>query len=158
MANTTKYIFNFLLKEEPSAVARITGSNVYPKILGNCYFYDLKDSVIMTTFVKNLPATDTNIFAFHIHEGNSCDDNFEKVGQHLYPNYLPHPNHVGDLPPLFSINGTAWACVLLGRFSLQDILGRTIVIHLNPDDFTTQPSGNSGEKIACGKILPLNKK
>ena len=43
--------------------------------------------------------------------------------------------------------------VLTDRFSVSDILGRTLVIHISPDDFTTQPSGNSGKKIACGQIL-----
>ena len=38
------------------------------------------------------------------------------------------------------------------RFTLPDVIGKTIIIHSNPDDFTTQPSGNSGAKIACGAI------
>ena len=40
----------------------------------------------------------------------------------------------------------------LNKFKIKDILGRVIIIHDMPDDFTTQPSGNSGTKIACGKI------
>jgi Cu-Zn family superoxide dismutase len=39
------------------------------------------------------------------------------------------------------------------RFSLQDILGRSVIIHNQPDDFTTQPSGNSGAMIGCGVIM-----
>ena len=41
---------------------------------------------------------------------------------------------------------------LTDRFTLKEIIGRTVVIHSMPDDFTSQPSGNSGEKIACGVI------
>ena len=42
--------------------------------------------------------------------------------------------------------------VLTNRFAVKDIIGRTVVIHDKPDDFTTQPSGGSGVKIACGEI------
>lgn len=63
-----------------------------------------------------------------------------------------HPYHAGDLPPLFSANGNAVLEVLTDRFNIHQIIGKTIIIHRNPDDFTTQPSGNAGEKIACGVI------
>ena len=43
-------------------------------------------------------------------------------------------------------------CVLINKFKIEDIIGKVIIIHDMPDDFTTQPSGNSGTKIACGKI------
>lgn len=42
------------------------------------------------------------------------------------------------------------------RFSVEEIVGKTIIIHSNVDDFTTQPGGNSGEKIACGVIKRNN--
>ena len=37
---------------------------------------------------------------------------------------------------------------------MDEIYGKTVIIHAKPDDFTTQPSGNAGEKIACGVIQP----
>ena len=63
-----------------------------------------------------------------------------------------HPNHAGDLPPLFGNNGFALSLFLTNRFTVDEVIGRTIIIHDHPDDFTTQPSGNSGTKIACGVI------
>ena len=42
--------------------------------------------------------------------------------------------------------------VLINKFKIKDIIGKVIIIHDSPDDFTSQPSGNSGTKIACGKI------
>lgn len=42
--------------------------------------------------------------------------------------------------------------VLVNKFKIKDIIGKVLIIHDMPDDFTTQPSGNSGTKIACGKI------
>ena len=38
------------------------------------------------------------------------------------------------------------------RFNLSEIIGKSVIIHSNTDDLTSQPSGNSGEKIACGII------
>ena len=59
---------------------------------------------------------------------------------------------MGDLPPLIENNGYAYMSVLVNKFTISDILGRVIVVHDLPDDFVSQPSGNSGVKIACGKI------
>ncbi len=38
------------------------------------------------------------------------------------------------------------------KFTIDEIIGKTVIIHAKPDDFITQPSGNAGEKIACGVI------
>ena len=62
-------------------------------------------------------------------------------------------NMGGDLPPLLSDKGTAWMMVYTTRFFPEEVVGKTVVIHDMPDDFRTQPSGNSGEKIACGQIV-----
>lgn len=43
-------------------------------------------------------------------------------------------------------------CVYIEQLALADVLGRSVVVHAKTDDFTTQPSGNPGEKIACGVI------
>jgi len=42
--------------------------------------------------------------------------------------------------------------ILSNKFKIKDIIGKVIIIHDSPDDFRGQPSGNSGIKIACGKI------
>ncbi|MEI3338857.1 MAG: superoxide dismutase family protein [Eubacterium sp.] len=41
------------------------------------------------------------------------------------------------------------------KLSIPELIGKSVVIHGHPDDFTTQPSGNSGEKIGCGVIRPI---
>lgn len=58
----------------------------------------------------------------------------------------------GDLPPLLENNGYAYMSVLVNKFNINEILGKVIIIHSMPDDFNSQPAGNSGMKIACGKI------
>ena len=48
--------------------------------------------------------------------------------------------------------GYAWLSFYDKRFTIKDILGRSVVVHSGADDFHSQPSGNSGAKIACGVI------
>lgn len=67
---------------------------------------------------------------------------------------LPHGNHIGDFPVLFSNNGYARMSFFTDKFKPEDIIGRSVIIHQNPDDYRTQPAGNSGKRIACGVIRP----
>lgn len=144
------------LQKRPAAYARINGSRYYPDISGIVRFYQNKDGVLLVADVHGLPDTPESVFAFHIHEGSQCTGNaqdpFADAGGHFNPGRVPHPQHAGDLPPLFGNGGYAFLAFLTSRFSVNEIINRTIVIHAMPDDFTTQPSGNSGEKIACGQI------
>ena len=54
--------------------------------------------------------------------------------------------------PLMGNQGYAWLAFYDKRFSIPEILGRSVIIHAMPDDFRTQPSGDAGEKIGCGVI------
>ena len=72
---------------------------------------------------------------------------------HDNPQHCPHPYHAGDLPPLFGAHGFAFSACLTDRFTVEQIIGKSIVIHSAPDDFTTQPSGNAGSKIAGAEIV-----
>ena len=160
--------FSSALNNRPHAVAIVTGSDEYASIRGRVSFYQTPYGVIVTAEVAGLPmetaasaseptsCRQSPIFGFHIHEGTSCsgtlEDPYADAMTHFNPNDCPHPYHAGDLPPLFGCNGYAFSAVLTDRFAVKDIIGRTVIIHANPDDFTTQPSGNSGAKIACGVI------
>lgn len=143
-----------------SAKAQIKGSKKYPKIDGIVTFKETKDGVLVTAQINGLPQSKDcdsgRFFGFHIHEGTSCSgnlsDEFANAKSHLNFTNCPHPFHIGDLPPLIENNGYAYMSVLINKFKLKDILGKVVIIHDLPDDFTTQPSGNSGIKIACGQI------
>ena len=156
----TLYFFR-VLRQRPSAVADVRGSEEYPAIQGKVYFYQTTVGVLVAAQIFGLPAADApcneSVFAFHIHSGGSCtgdqDDPFKYVLTHYNPGNCPHPNHAGDLLPLFGNQGYAFEIFLTDRFSVDEIVRKTVVIHLNPDDFTTQPSGNAGKKIACGQIV-----
>ena len=146
--------------QAPHASAQIKGSNAFPDISGMVQLYQTKAGVILTAQVSGLPTPagkcDSPVFAFHIHSGDSCTGNeadpFANALTHYNPNNCPHPYHAGDLPPLFGNNGFAFLAFLTDRFTVDEVVGKTIIIHSEPDDFTTQPAGNAGTKIACGKI------
>ena len=138
---------------KPNAKAIIKGSEKYPNISGKVLFFKEKNAVLVHAEIIGLPNNETGFFGFHIHEGTDCKDTgFTNTKGHLNPENLPHPLHMGDLPPLLSCNGNASTTVRTCRFRVKEIIGRTVVIHYGTDDFRTQPSGDSGEKIACGII------
>ena len=56
------------------------------------------------------------------------------------------------MPPLIANNGYAIQAFLTDRFTVREILGKTVIIHDSADDFTSQPAGNAGARIACGVI------
>ena len=137
----------------PKAAARLRGGRDYPEIRGTVRFFQRSDGVLVEAEVSGLPRTETGFFALHIHEGESClGDGFPGTGGHFHPGKAEHPNHAGDLPPLLGDHGKACMTVLTGRFRVEEILGKTVILHGAPDDFRTQPSGNAGKKIACGVI------
>lgn len=148
------------LRGRPQAAASIEGSMNYPGISGSVQLYQTRSGVFVLTEISGLPQSDhpcqERIFGFHIHEGTDCggnmDDPFADAKAHYNPHSCEHPNHAGDLPPLFGNNGLAVSLFLTNRFSVNEVIGKTIIIHDHPDDFTTQPSGKSGTKIACGVI------
>ena len=104
--------------------------------------------------------------AMHIHETGDCSaPDFSSAGGHFNPDDAPHgdragagPHHAGDMP-----NQVADAAgnsrvdrvlddVTLGSGGADDIIGKAVVVHEKADDYTTQPSGDAGGRIACGVI------
>ncbi len=158
--NTSAINIAAFLRRPPSAFANIKGNATYPKIIGTVKFYQLPSGVLVIAEVDGLPTSagycQMPIFALHIHEGTSCTgdaiDPFRNVGTHYNPYDCPHPYHAGDMPPLFGANSKAFLAFLTTRFTVDEIIGKTVIIHDSPDDFMSQPAGNAGNKIACGSI------
>lgn len=137
----------------PGAAAWVRGDADHPDLRGRVTFTPLCDGTLVTADICGLPESEAGFFAFHIHEGGDCRGaGFPDTKGHYNPGNMPHPMHAGDLPPLLSCGGTAHLAVKTGRFRVREIIGRTVIIHAHPDDFKTQPSGDSGSKIACGVI------
>ncbi len=140
--------------KKPDAVAHIIGGSEAPQLSGCIQFYQEKGRVLIVAKISGLPQdSETGFFGFHIHEGESCSGvSFSETRSHYSPTSMAHPKHAGDLPPLLMCQGNAYLAFRTDRFSVKDILGRTVVIHGDPDDFRSQPAGNAGKKIACGVI------
>ena len=146
---------------KPTATAKIKGSEEYETIHGNVDLYDTYEGSILIVEIYGIPLEleekNGGFYGFHIHSGSKCsgnaDDPFADTGMHYSVRGRQHPRHEGDLPPLLSNRGVAWAAVYTSRFYPEDVIGRTIIVHEKPDDFRTQPSGDSGKKIACGEIV-----
>lgn len=102
---------------------------------------------------------------FHIHESGDCSAaDFKSAGGHFNPSNKEHGNpnsdihHAGDMMNL-TVNDSGIATldvtvpgVTLGDGGSDDVMNRAIVIHSGPDDYTSQPAGDSGSRIACGVI------
>lgn len=151
---------NNILNRRPDAIAEIAGSSIYPQISGIVKFYQTQLGVLVLTEVNGLPNSENMcmnpVFGYHIHSGHCCsgnmEDAFANAMAHYNPDNCEHPYHAGDMPPLFGNNGYAFSIFLSNRFCVCEVIGRTVIIHLHPDDFHSQPSGDSGAKIGCGMI------
>lgn len=139
-----------------TAVAYISGGTAYPDVRGVVKFMDTPyDGIIIEAEVFNLPVGEDDspeFFGFHIHKNGDCGDDFANTGGHYDRDANMHPAHTGDLIPLMSGDGYSWVCFYDSSLSIAELIGKSIIIHRKPDDFKTQPSGDSGDKIACGII------
>lgn len=153
-------LFQDLDMRSKKACAHIRGSEAYPDIEGIMEFYDMYQGTLVALQIFGLPWEEgqckERIFALHIHEGNQCTGNstdpFADAKLHFNPGNCQHPEHAGDLPPIFGNHGFGYMIFYTERFTPQEILNRTVIVHSHLDDFTTQPSGDAMEKIACGMI------
>ena len=110
-----------------------------------------------------LPAGD---HAIHVHETAKCDaPDFKSAGGHFNPEHKQHGKdnpqgpHAGDMPN-FTVDakGTAKTTVIAPNVTLDTgahgiLNGTALVIHAKADDMKTDPSGNAGDRIACGVIM-----
>lgn len=102
---------------------------------------------------------------FHVHESGDCSAaDAASAGGHFNPAMQPHgraeqgSHHAGDMDNIVAdLHGVARVDTRLTRVSLgggtpNDIVGRAMVVHAAPDDYTSQPAGNAGARVACGVI------
>ncbi len=133
--------------------------------VGDVKFTQTETGVELTANFENLPE---GTHAIHIHDVGKCEaPTFETAGAHFNPQHKEHgienPKgpHAGDLPNLeIGEDGTLEVRFVSKEFTLEkgkdnslfDEDGSSIVIHEGADDYKTDPSGNSGARIACGVI------
>ncbi len=129
---------------------------------GEVRFRRLGDAVIVDGRISGLKPGQEH--GFHIHEKGDCSSgDGMSAGGHFNPTAKPHgplsgAHHVGDLPALKAgTDGVASFSVRVDGMSIggggvTDIVGRALIVHAQPDDYSTQPTGNSGARIACAVI------
>ncbi len=146
----------------PVATARLEATKGNA-VSGQVKFSQRGDKVMVTGEVFGLRPNGEH--GFHIHEKGDCSSGDGMgTGGHFNPNAKAHgahghsEHHVGDLVSLradaagvarFSYESTA---IAVGS-GTSDIVGRGLIVHRDPDDYKTQPTGNSGPRVACAVIV-----
>lgn len=139
------------------AKAEIKGNSEHSALSGTIRFKQIGDQVNVIIDLENLPKS--KFLGFHIHAKGDCsgndEDEFKNVGKHYNPSRTQHPEHAGDLTSIYSSNGRIHQEFETDKFTVDEIIGKSVIIHSDRDDFKSQPSGDSGDKIACGVIEAL---
>lgn len=143
-----------------SAVARLEATKGNATS-GTVTFTQKGDKVMVEAKVSGLTPGG---HGFHIHEKGDCSSgDGMSAGGHFNPTAKPHGNpavadhHTGDIPMLVAdASGNASLSMDLGGMTIgsgaTDIVGKAVIVHKDADDYTTQPTGNSGARVACGLI------
>ena len=140
-------------------LASASGSLVGGKVM----LMPMAGGVHLTGTVGGLPPNSTH--GFHVHEKGDCSaPDGTSAGGHFNPGTSNHGrvghgvHHGGDSDNIFA-NDAGVATVdsllqgvTLGDGAATDIVGKAVIVHADPDDYTTQPTGNAGGRIACGVI------
>src|SRR5690625_4343077 len=135
---------------------KIRGSDLASDLTGYAMFTNVPYGTEVMVEVSGLPhyqpaegeKNPIGPHGFHIHEEGNChvdniEDPFQHAGGHWNPTNQPHGNHAGDFPVLFSNDGYARMNFFTNRFHVQDIIGKAVIIHLNPDDYRSQQIGRA---------------
>ncbi|MGI6732541.1 MAG: superoxide dismutase family protein [Anaerovoracaceae bacterium] len=152
-------------KQNMVAYAQIQGGPLAPQLTGLVTFSEVPYGTQVCIEVGGLPPYQPGQngnppigpHGFHIHEYGVCEigdsnDPFQSAGGHWNPTNQPHGNHAGDFPPIFSNDGYFSMCFFTNKFNVRDVIGKSVMIHENPDDFRTQPNGAAGKRLGCGVI------
>ncbi len=146
----------------PSANARLSPTKGNTTT-GVVTFKTIGSKVLVTAEIQGLKPNAEH--GFHVHEKGDCSSgDGMSTGGHFNPNGNAHgahgsgAHHAGDLPSLVAdMNGNAklsfqTAAITLG-VGATDIIGRGLIVHRDPDDYKTQPTGNAGPRLACAIIV-----
>jgi Cu-Zn family superoxide dismutase len=146
----------------PRAVAPLQ-STTGNTATGSVSFSQNGDKVMVSGWVSGLKPNAEH--GFHVHEKGDCSSgDGMSAGGHFNPTGKAHgayeysEHHAGDLPSLKAdAAGTARFSFESGALSVGDgrgdVIGRGLIVHRDPDDYKTQPTGNSGPRLACGVIV-----
>jgi Cu-Zn family superoxide dismutase len=133
------------------------------KIAGKVVFRQSGDLVHVKVDLTGMAPNSTH--GFHVHERGDCSaPDGMSAGGHFNPEGVAHgyythpPHHAGDLPNLKAdekgeVHTTFDVSYLTVGSGGSDVAGRSVIVHRDPDDYKSQPAGNSGPRLACGVII-----
>jgi Cu-Zn family superoxide dismutase len=130
------------------------------KVEGTLRFEKAGNAVKVTGRITGLAP---GMHGFHVHQYGDCSaPDATSAGDHFNPTAQPHgapgaeARHLGDLGNIeAAADGSVPVDVTDPRLTLEGpnaIVGRAVIVHANPDDLKTQPSGNAGARLACGVV------
>lgn len=146
----------------PSATARLepTKGNTTSGIVE---FHQRGNGVQVVATISGLAPNQDH--GFHLHEKGDCSSgDGMSAGGHWNPDSAPHgpqnaAHHAGDMPNLKAdASGNAKATFVLDNLTVasgtRSVVGRGLIVHKDPDDYKTQPTGNAGARLACAIVRP----
>jgi Cu-Zn family superoxide dismutase len=146
----------------PTATAQLRSAD--GKNLGKVALSQTRSGVSLKLSLKGLPPGD---HAFHVHAVGKCEPPFTSAGPHFNPEQkkhglkAPEGHHAGDMSNIrVPANGNLTLTIVNKDITLEkgkpnsvfQDSGTAIVIHANKDDEVTDPTGNAGDRIACGVV------
>jgi Cu-Zn family superoxide dismutase len=133
-----------------------TGTNT---ATGTVHFQELADGAVEVQV--DLTGVPAGVHGFHVHDKGDCGDNGNAAGGHFNPMNMPHgapdavSHHAGDFGNVTAddkgeVHKTFTTSSITVKDGPNSVVGHAIILHANPDDLATQPTGNAGARIACG--------
>jgi len=134
-----------------------TGNNAR----GMVHFQDLGGGTVEVKV--DLTGVPAGVHGFHVHDKGDCGDNGNAAGGHFNPTAMPHgapdaaSHHAGDFGNVTAddkgeVHVHLSSHMITVSAGPSSVVGHAVILHGNPDDLTTQPSGNAGPRIACGVV------
>ncbi|MEO6186001.1 MAG: superoxide dismutase family protein [Steroidobacteraceae bacterium] len=152
-----------VVEAAPATAATVLAGASGSSVAGALQLVASNDGVTLTGELSGLaPNTE---HGFHVHEIGDCSaPDAKSAGDHFNPDHAEHggptsaAKHLGDIPNITSdATGQAAVNATIARATLRDggpndLAGRAVIVHAKRDDYATQPSGDSGDRIACGVV------
>jgi Cu-Zn family superoxide dismutase len=132
---------------------------------GMVHFQDQGDGSVEV--VVDLTGVPPGVHGFHVHDKGDCGNNGQNAGAHFNPMNLAHgapdaqSHHAGDFGNVTAdANGEIHTRFMTHSITVKDgassVVGRSVVLHGNPDDLVSQPAGNAGPRIGCGIVVVMS--
>jgi superoxide dismutase, Cu-Zn family len=152
-----------LAQEEGASSAQASLIGAEGEEIGTAEFTSTPVGVLIRAELSGLPPGE---HGFHIHETGACEPPFESAGGHYNPTDAQHGflveggPHAGDMPNIHVPDSGELTIEVLNPFirleagEIYDDDGSALLVHSGADDYQSQPSGDAGDRIACGVIEP----